>query len=206
MMERPPTNAPPADAIEAPWSGQSFRALFQQVIDGSEDAARRLHEQYGPYIAMAVRRKLPPRLRSKYDSLDFVQDVWLSFFRLPERAFESPEHLIGYLVRMAKNKLTDVRRDRLDAAKHAVCREEPLGREVECQERQEVFARDGTPSEAAISHEMWERMVAGQPPVFRRVLLMLRAGYSQQEVAERLTLCTRTVQRILSRAHARAKR
>ncbi len=82
-MERPSTPAAAAGAGEALEARQSFRALFQQVLDGSEDAARRLHEEYGPYIAMAVRRKLPAQLRAKYDSLDFVQDVWLSFFRRP---------------------------------------------------------------------------------------------------------------------------
>ncbi len=126
-------------------------------------------------------------------------------FSAPDRIFESPEHLIGYLVRMARNKLTDAKRDRLETAKHDVCREEPLGRGVEWQERQQLFAPEGTPSETAISHELWERMLLEQPPAYRRALLMLRAGCSQQEVATRLELCTRTVQRILNRAMARAQ-
>jgi RNA polymerase sigma-70 factor (ECF subfamily) len=203
-MERPPTN-PAVDSAPAP-PRPSFRALFQQVVDGSEEAAHQLQRQYGQYIVMAVRQKLSRHLRSKFDSVDFVQDVWVSFFREPDRAFESPEHLIGYLVNMAKNKVTDANRNRLHTEKRDVRREEPLAGSVEGQERQQAFAHDGTPSEAAISREMWQQMLEGQPPAYRKVLAMLRDGWTQEEVADELNLCRRTVQRIHSRALQRVRK
>lgn len=202
----PPITDTAAAGAKAPQERLSFRALFQQVVDGSEDAARQLQEQYGQYIMMAVRQKLSQQMRSKYDSLDFVQDVWLSFFRMTDRAFDSPEHLIGYLVTMARNKVTDAKRERMDTLKRDIRREEPLASSIEGQERQQVFAREGTPSEAAVSAEMWERMLVGQPPAYRKVLTMLRDGCTQGEVAEQLNLCLKTVQRIQSKALQRVRK
>ena len=54
----------------------NFRSLICHVREGSEDAAWDLVEQYGEAIRRAVRRALNERLRSKFDSLDFVQLVW----------------------------------------------------------------------------------------------------------------------------------
>src|SRR5277367_1887044 len=103
-------------------SSASFRELLHRVLDGSEDAARQLQEQYGEYIIMAVRRRMPRRLRSKFDSVDFVQDVWASFFRTAERQFSSPDHLVAYLTRMAQNKVVDAARAGLDTFKRDVLR------------------------------------------------------------------------------------
>lgn len=199
-MECPNANA------AAPQPRPAFRALLQQVLDGSEDAAQQLHQEYGKFIMMAVRAKLSRQMRSKYDSVDFAQDVWLSFLRMPDAVFENPEHLIGYLVRMAKHKVIDAKRDRMESAKHDVRREEPLANSVEGQERQKVYAHDGTPSEGAISLEMWQRMLAGQPPAYRKVLVLLRDGCTQDEVSEQLNLCRKTVQRIQRKALERVRK
>lgn len=52
-----------------------FFYLIGRVREGSEDAAWQLVERYGGHIRRTVRRALDPRLRSKFDSLDFVQSV-----------------------------------------------------------------------------------------------------------------------------------
>ena len=85
-----------------------FRDLMRRVHEGSEDAAWQLVGQYGDPIRRAVRRALNARLRSKFDSLDFVQLVWSSFFRDRGRLdrFNHPEELVAFLVTMARNKVT----------------------------------------------------------------------------------------------------
>jgi RNA polymerase sigma factor (sigma-70 family) len=179
---------------------QPFRVLLERVKAGSEEAARDLQAQYGEYIMKAVRRRLPRRLRTKFDSDDFVQDVWTSFFREPESNFNGPDHLAAYLMRLAQNKVVDAKRARIDTQKHDLAREEPLAYFEDGLQQQKLYARGGTPSQEAITHEMWETMLEGQPLVYRQVLLMLREGYTQVEVSERVKLTTRTVQRILVRA------
>ena len=62
-----------------------FRRLMQRVRDGSEEAVWDLVSVYGEAIRRAVRRVLNRNLRSKFDSLDFVQLVWKSFFRKREK-------------------------------------------------------------------------------------------------------------------------
>ncbi len=76
-----------------------FRTLLEGIRAGSEDAAWRIIELFGPHIHRVVHRLLDRRLRSQYDSVDFVQAVWASFFREPNRirSFETPSDLIRYL-------------------------------------------------------------------------------------------------------------
>lgn len=59
-----------------------FFLLMRRIREGSEDAAWELFEKYGGYIRRAVRRALNPRLRTQFESQDFVQMVWKSFFRM----------------------------------------------------------------------------------------------------------------------------
>ena len=68
-----------------------FALLMQSVREGSQEAARTLFERYGPHIRRVVRRKLHQKLRPQFDSVDFVQDVWASFFAQQGRqaSFES---------------------------------------------------------------------------------------------------------------------
>src|SRR3954452_15648665 len=88
---------------------ERFRILMRAAEGGSEDAARELYETYVRYVLRCVRHRMWHRLRSKFDSQDFVQQVWASFFddrgSLPE--FETPEHLIAYLRSMAENKVAN---------------------------------------------------------------------------------------------------
>ena len=67
-------------------------------------------------------------MRSKFDSLDFVQMVWASFFTEREKmaGFTEPNDLIRYLAKMAKNKLYQESRRQLKGQKHNVGRERAL--------------------------------------------------------------------------------
>jgi RNA polymerase sigma-70 factor (ECF subfamily) len=206
-IDRAEPSAPPtAGSEDMPLEeAQRFRALLARIVAGSTDAVQELQQQFGEYIVRVIRNRLPRSLRPKYDSVDFVQDVWLSFFRKTEHNFESPEHLIAYLMRMARNKVVDVTRDRLKSQQHDARREQRLGQSEFGQEAQQLYARDATPSETAIGDELWEKMLADQPPAYRLVLVLLREGRTQVEVAERLGLPRRTVQRILERAYAKVQ-
>ena len=183
----------------APAERASFRVLLDRVFQGCPGAAEKLQLEYGAHIIRAVRRRLPHHLRPKFDSLDFVQDVWVSFYRAPGHDFQGPEHLIAFLTRVAQNKVSEATAG-LHTVKRDARREEPLAPEIDGQNDQNLFARGATPSQAAIGHELWDQLLEGQPPAYRQVLVMLRDGQSQMEVAAALNLHRKTVQRILSRA------
>src|SRR5205823_2591469 len=139
-----------------------FRALMQRALEGSTEAAKELETKYRDYIIRAVRQRLSRDLRPKFDSIDFVQDVWASFYRAPAREFESPEHFIAFLTRVAQNKVIDATRGGMYTLKRDVSRERPLV-DPAADQPSPVFARDGTPSELAIGHEVWEQMLQDQP-------------------------------------------
>ena len=188
------------DGGELPTDRHTFRILMQRVFEGSAEAAQELMAKYGEFIIRAVRKRLSYKLRPRFDSIDFVQDVWASFYGGTERDFESPEHLIAFLTRVAQNKVIDAARGGLQTLKRDAGREQSLIDPTPDKIDQPVFARDGTPSETAISHEVWEKMLFNQPPVYRLVLSRLREGSTQVEVASELKLPRKTIQRILEHA------
>src|SRR6516225_5818356 len=86
---------------------QEFKRLLKEIQEGSEEAARTFLAKYGSYILRVIRQRLARRLRSKFDSSDFLQDVCASFFRdpPPPEAFGEREALLGFLAQMARNKV-----------------------------------------------------------------------------------------------------
>src|SRR6476620_8936819 len=86
-----------------------FEQLMADVMAGSEEAVYTLAKDYSHHIAWIVRDSLPPQLRSKLDSQDIVQTLWASILlgRTDLTRLKSPNELIAYLARCAKNKLID---------------------------------------------------------------------------------------------------
>src|SRR3974390_3065013 len=105
-----------------------LRDSLKRIQAGDEEAARELLQRFEPEVRLVVRRQLPRLLRSRFDSLDFLQSVWGSFFRRMRdapTAFEDSRHLVAFLARAAKNKVIDEYR-RAASLKHDMHREEPL--------------------------------------------------------------------------------
>ena len=177
-----------------------FSALMERVLAGSEDAARELVEDYGAYILFVVRRRLHNQLRAKFDSRDFEQDVWASFFAdLPQRQpFQTPEELIAFLTTLARNKVVEAVRQRLVGRQYSIHRETPLDEAVASNEGT-LAARQATPSEVAMGREEWERLLEGQPVAYRRILMLLQQGKSLVETARQLDLSERTVRRVVEK-------
>jgi DNA-directed RNA polymerase specialized sigma24 family protein len=184
---------------------RDFKTLMAGVAAGSEEAAQELLRVYGPHLMRAVRRRMHERLRAKFDSLDFAQDVWASFFaRPPERdAFESPQKLIAFLAKVAQHKVIEAVRQRLRADKYNVNRELPL---EECVEGEEgiLAAQQPTPSEIVMDREAWDRLLEGQPPVFRRIFVLLREGRSPAAIAREMRISLKTVRLVIGKVLPRA--
>jgi RNA polymerase sigma-70 factor (ECF subfamily) len=177
-----------------------FTALMQRLNEGSQDAARELFERYGPHIQRVVRRKLDRKLRSKFDSLDFVQDVWTSFFaaRQGRREFDRPEALVAFLANMAYHKVIDAFRQRVQTRKHNVRREHSL-ESSRTGLGGNLVAQQPTPSQVVVAKERWEMMLQGQPAHYQDILRLLRQGNTHQEVADRLGLNEKTVRRVVQK-------
>jgi len=178
----------------------NFASLIRRVREGSEDAAWDLVNQYGEAIRRAVRRALNERLRSKFDSQDFVQVVWNSLFRVRDKLdrFNRPEELTAYLVTMARNKVGMEQRRRLMSQKYDVRHEESLD-QLQAKGRLDVPSPQPAPIDVAIAREKWDRLVEGQPQHYRQIIELRLQGHTFQSIAQAVHLDECTVRRFLKR-------
>jgi len=180
-------------------SRSDFMRLMARVQAGDGDAARALYDVYGPYILRVVRRRLAARLRKQFDSIDFSQDVWASFFALAAEKcdFTDPGQLISLLTSIARNKVIEAVRRRVEAKKSGLMIEESLEKQLD--RGAHMPGRQQTPSQILMDREAWTALLAAQPPVYRCVLLMLRNGKSPETIARELKISIRTVRRVISK-------
>jgi RNA polymerase sigma-70 factor (ECF subfamily) len=182
-------------------------AFLARVQAGDEAAARELLARYESEVRLVVRRQLPRLLRSRFDSLDFLQSVWGSFFRRVRSAsgpaeFEDSRHLVAFLARAAKNKVIDEYR-RAASQKQDMHREEPLWGEGG--RAKDVPAQTDSPSQVAEAREVFGRL-RDLLPEDRRTILELKAeGLSSRDIGERLGVSERTVQRVLEDLRRRVR-
>ena len=179
-------------------------SFLARIKNGDGEASRELLSRYESKVRLVVRRQLPRLLRSRFDSIDFLQSVWGSFFHRipdgverPERGGE-PDCVLGL---GARNKVIDEYR-RAATQKQNIHREESIENRGD---RETTLASGDTPSELAQARETFDRL-SRLLPEDRRVILELKAaGYSCGEIGGRLGLSERTVQRVLEELRNRAR-
>jgi RNA polymerase sigma factor (sigma-70 family) len=178
---------------------------MEQIAAGSESAVESLVNQYGSQLCRAVRRRLNPRLRSKFDTNDFVQAVWASFFTDREQLgrFERTVDFVAFLTRMAQNKVVDECRRRLQTQKSNLQKERSMS--ADASEEIVLRSREPAPSQIAIRNEQWDRMMGGLPAQYRQILELRAAGETQEEIARRLGVSERTVRRVLAKLQIRVE-
>lgn len=180
--------------------------LLARIKEGDEDAARELLCRYEAKVRLVVTRQLPRLLRSRFDSLDFLQSVWGSFFqkiRTGPNDLHEEKNLVAFLAWAARNKVIDEYR-RAATQRQDVRRETALP--VEGLGGKPLARRDETPSQVAQARETYGRL-RDLLPENRRIILELKAeGFSSREIGEQLGLSERTVQRVLDDLRRRAER
>lgn len=185
-------------------AGSDFSALMDRVKCQFEGAARALVEEYGDLILRAVRRRLNRDLRAKFDSADFVQAVWASFFAIEaERfTFKQPAQLAVFLTRLAQHKVVECVRQRLMSQKYNVNRERPL-ESPQTGAPLPLVSRGHSPEAIAIAREEVQRLLAEQSPRDRAILLSLGAGFKPEQIAQEMGVSTKTVRRVTQRLKSR---
>jgi RNA polymerase sigma factor (sigma-70 family) len=185
---------------ETPAAGDpEFVALLHQVKSGSSEAAWELIKRYGPHVQRVVRRSMSRRLRSQFDSVDFVQAVWASFFQDPAQihSFETPAGVIGYLAAMARNKVIDEQRRRMNTQKYNAHQTIPL---EECDDTEsDPVDHQPRPSQVAVARERWNRLVGEQPERYREVIRMRFMGMSFAEIGRQLDLDESRVRQMVAK-------
>ena len=174
----------PADPLEA---------LLEKLCQGDEAAAEQVFLAYEPYLRKVVRRQLPARLRTKFDSIDVVQSVWadvLYGFRAAGWHFADTGHLRAFLVKATRNRFID----RVRQHHNAVTREQSLTSAVA---PAAMASADPRPSEIVQADELWQQMLAQCPPAHHEVLKLKRQGLSLAEIAARTNFHEDSIRRIV---------
>ncbi len=184
---------------------QELQELFERWRAGSDDAVHELLNKYGQTLLTVIRQRLHYSMRSVFDSLDFLQDVWMSFFKPDrQRTFANPRSLVSYLIQMAQHKVTDQMRRRLVREKSNFRRETSLeGSARVAAARLKVPA--SSPAEQAAAKEEWTLLQMDKPPHQVRILQLLSEGYTPQETAVQVGVSKRTVYRVMQKVNSRAK-
>lgn len=187
----------------------NFADLIARAKLGEDAAVRELLKTFEPEIRMMVRVKLPTKLRGKFDSMDFVQAVWASFFvrlRDTEIPFENSRHLGKFLSGIALNKVNEEHRKRTMTEKYNIVKETKLY--YKCGNREvpvEVMSHDPSPSEEAQAGDRLRQLLRGQAPEMETIVRLRQAGFSYEEIAVQVQLHERTVRRMVSGMKSRVE-
>ena len=181
--------------------------LIARAKAGDETAIREFLTRFEPEVRMMVRGRLPRMLRTQFDSMDFVQAVWQSFFadlRSSSRQFENVHHLRGFLAGVARNKVYEEHRRLTRTKKHALAREQSLyvrrgSREVELA----LISPEPTPSQAVQASDRLAQLVARCSPLEVQVITLRHQEMTMDEIARRTGVSERSVRRIIDEARAR---
>jgi len=88
--------------------GDAFSEVMERARRGDRDALATMYRCYHARIAAALRRRLPVALRSKYDTLDLAQSVFMDVMRdLPRFDDRGERAFLALLTRRAENKIRD---------------------------------------------------------------------------------------------------
>jgi len=174
-------------------SAELLDALLERLCNGDPAAAEQVFREYEPYLRLVIRRQLPVHLRTKFDSTDVVQSVWvdvLQGFREAGWRFASSDQLRAFLLKATRNRFID----RVRKHARALEAEQPLG---ETDQEDLSPSSQPQPSEVLQADELWQQLLAICPPAHHELLRLKRQGHSIVEIAARTGLHEGSVRRIL---------
>lgn len=179
-------------------AGNEFADLLAACRAGDQAALDQLVRQYLPHIRAAVRSRLSARLRARFDTHDFAQEVWVSFLQAALDRAHLPDEaaLTAYLAQMARNKVGEEYR-------YQTTQKVGLDRDTPLDAVTEPPARTHTPSAEAAARERWDLLTDGLGERDKRMLAMLRDGFTHSAIAREFGLSDKTVQRLLARLNSR---
>ena len=178
-----------------------FTELMRRARSDDPAAIREFLARFEREVQMMVRARLPKKLRTQFDSVDFVQAVWQSFFsdlRENPRDFANTEHLRAFLSGVVRNKVQEQHRRLTRTEKYDVAREQRLYvRRGDREVLREVISPEPSPSEMAQADDRMEQLTAGRSPRDIEVVRLRLQGLTFVEIAARTRLEERAVRRII---------
>jgi RNA polymerase sigma-70 factor (ECF subfamily) len=187
-----------------PGSAETQR-LLQQVRTGDRQAFEQLLAQHRAYLRQFVELRLDPKLRSRADPSDVVQEAQIEALRRLDAYLEQePMPFRLWLRQLAHDRLLMMHRRHIKAARRAVGQEVALPERSSLLFAQQLLASGSTPSQKLDQQELARRVreaVAQLPEADREVLLMRTfEGLSFEEVGYLLDIDPATARKRHGRA------
>jgi RNA polymerase sigma-70 factor (ECF subfamily) len=174
-------------------SQESLDRWIARLNEGDVLAVDRVFLAYEPYLRIAVRRRLSPRLRSKVDSGDVVQSVFADLVcgvREGGWHFAGRAQLEAFLRKLAWRRLAD----RYQKHGRALDREHPLD---DAPSHSLADLAQSRPSQEAQGRECWEGILRACLPAHHEIVRLRMQGHRMGEIAARTGMHEGSVRRIL---------
>lgn len=181
--------------------------LVTLAQSGDESALSQLCEVYGERIHRILRIRMGKELRSKMESMDLVQDAFISALRSLENfTYKNEGDFLRWLSQIAENRLRD-QVEKLHTNKRDIHREIPLNNNRQSQDTfagtHEPFVST-TPSMIMSKREDLDRLekaIDRLKPEYKEVIIMSKIeGLSNIDIGKKLGKNPHAVCMLLSRA------
>lgn len=182
--------------------------LVMLAQDGDEAALNQLCETYNDRILRIIRMRMGPELRSKLQSMDLVQDAFISAIRgLDNFTYKNEGDFMRWVSKIAENRIRD-NIDNLHAQKRDIRKETPLNNNRSSTQDSYVGMTGPvdttTPSLVMSKREdlnNLEKAMDKLKPEYREVITLTKIeGLTYKEAAEKLGKDPDAVRMLLSRA------
>ena len=144
---------------------------------------------------------------ARYDSVDFVQAVWKSFFsdmREQPGTFANAEQFRAFLTGVVRNKVHEQHRRLTRTRKYNMALEQPLYiRRGDREIVREVISREPSPSEVVQAEDRLEQLTNGRSAREVEVVALRRQGLTYEEIAKRIGMDERSVRRVIESVRTR---
>jgi RNA polymerase sigma-70 factor (ECF subfamily) len=179
--------------------------LLEQAARGDQAAFQKLAARHRAPLRQLIADRLDPRLARRLDVADVEQDVLAeAYARLADFLERRPMPFRLWLLRTARDRVLNLHRDHITAARRSVRREAALPEHSSAQLAERLLASGSTPSQQAARQELTQQMrqaLAALAEEDREILLLRYVdGLSNQEVAAFLEITPAAA----SKRHGRA--
>jgi RNA polymerase sigma factor (sigma-70 family) len=183
-----------------------LQTLLRRARKGSQEAARQLFDRYAEPVRFHIRRRMrvQGKIRRAFDSEDFLQRVFKSFFvnELHHRAFDGPAQFLAFLRAMADNTVRDEMRAQFESQKRDLGRQCSVDDAAIAPDR-DLVARHPSPAETAAANDYRDHLRQRLPERLRPYFELLCQGCSAAEMARRLGKHETTIRRMLQQVRVR---
>jgi RNA polymerase sigma-70 factor (ECF subfamily) len=188
-----------------------IEGFLQPAQDGTREALGRAFVKCQAYLAAVARQELDPRLRSKGEVADLVQETFLKAYQhFDQFRGRTEAQLLGWLRQILRNNLADFSRRYHQVKRRLAAEVTANGRTASAVQLELLCAATRSPSEEAIANEeacLLEHALDCLPEDYRQVLhLRHLEQYSFAEIGRRMDRSANAVEKLCLRAALRLGR